>query len=94
MSAVHYDAMIIGSGPSGSFAAKELTAHGLKVVLIEAGPEIGPKDFDAAKTIRQSDINLRQRAKATLTGQGVRSSAPQNRAISSSTGRSNARSRQ
>ncbi|KRA97865.1 oxidoreductase [Devosia sp. Root685] len=75
MSAVHYDAMIIGSGPSGSFAAKELTAHGLKVVLIEAGPEIGPKDFNANKKIRQSDINLRQRAKATLTGQSVQSRA-------------------
>tara|TARA_R110002124_G_scaffold114535_20_gene269421 strand:- start:30616 stop:32262 length:1647 start_codon:yes stop_codon:yes gene_type:complete len=75
MSAPQYDVMIVGSGPSGSFAARELTAHGLKVVLLEAGPEIGPRDFDAQKTIRQSDINLRQRAKATLTGQGVQSRA-------------------
>lgn len=75
MSAPQYDVMIVGSGPSGSFAARELTAHGLKVVLLEAGPEIGPGDFDAQKTIRQSDINLRQRAKATLTGQGVQSRA-------------------
>jgi len=75
MSAPQYDVMIVGSGPSGSFAARELTAQGLKVVLLEAGPEIGPGDFDAAKTIRQSDINLRQRAKATLTGQGVQSRA-------------------
>jgi choline dehydrogenase-like flavoprotein len=70
-----YDALIIGSGPSGSFAAKELTAQGLKVVLIEAGPEITPHDFNPSQVIRQSDINLRQRAKATLGGQAVQSRA-------------------
>lgn len=71
----HYDAMIIGSGPSGSFAAKELTAQGLKVVLIEAGPEISTKDFTAAKPKKQSEINLRNRARATLTGQAVQARA-------------------
>ncbi|HEV2517313.1 MAG TPA: GMC family oxidoreductase [Devosia sp.] len=70
-----YDALIIGSGASGMFAAEELTAQGLRVLQLEAGPEIGPADFDAANTPRQSDINLWQRAKATLLGQGVQARA-------------------
>lgn len=75
MSTAQFDAMVIGSGASGSFAARELTAQGLKVVLLEAGPAIGPQDFDAQRKIRQSDINLWQRAKATLGGQGVQARA-------------------
>jgi choline dehydrogenase-like flavoprotein len=70
-----YDALIIGSGASGMFAAAELTAQGLKVLQLEAGPAIGPGDFDAANRPRQTDINLWQRAKATLGGQGVQARA-------------------
>ncbi|MFP5260720.1 MAG: GMC family oxidoreductase [Blastocatellia bacterium] len=33
-----YDAIIIGSGASGGMAAKELTAHGMEVLVLEAGP--------------------------------------------------------
>jgi choline dehydrogenase-like flavoprotein len=75
MSKAQFDAMVIGSGASGSFAVRELTAQGLKVVLLEAGPEIGPRDFEVNSKIRQSDINLWQRAKATLSGQGVQARA-------------------
>ncbi|BCI86007.1 hypothetical protein NIIDMKKI_12130 [Mycobacterium kansasii] len=32
-----YDAIVVGSGAAGSWAAKELTEGGLKVVLLEAG---------------------------------------------------------
>jgi len=46
MSETVFDALIVGSGASGMFAAKELTAQGLKVVLLEAGPELGEADFD------------------------------------------------
>jgi choline dehydrogenase-like flavoprotein len=70
-----YDAMVVGAGASGAFAAKELTAQGLKVVLLEAGPEIGPKDFDATNGARQTEINLWQRARATMRGQGVQARA-------------------
>ncbi len=70
-----FDALIVGSGASGSFAAHELTAQGLKVLLLEAGPEIGPADFDPNNAPRQTEINLWQRAKATLLGQGIQARA-------------------
>ncbi|MFT7436324.1 MAG: choline dehydrogenase-like flavoprotein [Psychromonas sp.] len=34
-----YDAIVVGSGMSGGIAAKELTAKGLKVLMIERGPK-------------------------------------------------------
>lgn len=68
MTTTRYDALIVGSGPSGMFAAKELTARGLKVVLLEAGPEVTPADFDP-KRKHGTEINLFERAKATFLGQ-------------------------
>ena len=35
-----YDAIIIGSGVSGGWAAKELTAKGLKVLMLEKGQNL------------------------------------------------------
>ncbi len=35
-----YDAIVVGSGISGGWAAKELTEHGLKVLLLERGENI------------------------------------------------------
>ncbi len=35
-----YDAIVVGSGATGGWAAKELTANGLRVALLEAGPEL------------------------------------------------------
>jgi choline dehydrogenase-like flavoprotein len=37
-----YDAIVVGSGISGGWAAKELTEQGLKTLLLEAGPPIVP----------------------------------------------------
>lgn len=37
-----FDAIVIGSGMSGGWNAKELTQRGLKVLVIERGPEINP----------------------------------------------------
>lgn len=74
MTGTVYDALIVGSGPSGMFAARELTAQGLRVVLLEAGPEVGPKDFDPRRRAG-SEINLIERARATLTGQATQARA-------------------
>lgn len=41
-----YDAIVVGSGASGSWVAKELTEHGLTVLMLEAGPpRIPTRDF-------------------------------------------------
>ncbi|HEY0668231.1 MAG TPA: GMC family oxidoreductase [Sphingobacteriaceae bacterium] len=44
-----YDAIVVGSGISGGWAAKELTEKGLKVLLLERGRNIEHvKDYDTA----------------------------------------------
>jgi choline dehydrogenase-like flavoprotein len=35
-----YDAIVVGSGISGGWAAMELTKKGLKVLLLERGPQV------------------------------------------------------
>ena len=42
-----FDAIVVGSGATGGWAAKELTEAGLRVCQIEAGRELDPaKDFN------------------------------------------------
>ncbi len=72
---VIFDVLIVGSGAAGSFAARELTAQGLRVLQLEAGPKIGQADFDATRNPPRTGINLWQRAKATLLGQGIQARA-------------------
>ena len=41
-----YDAIVVGSGATGGWAAKELTEKGLRVVVLEAGRKLDPlKDY-------------------------------------------------
>ena len=40
-----FDVVVVGSGATGGWAAKQLTEAGMKVVLLEAGKKITPKDF-------------------------------------------------
>lgn len=41
-----YDAIVVGSGATGGWAAKELTEKGLRVIMLEAGRKLDPaKDF-------------------------------------------------
>ena len=41
-----HEALVIGSGASGGWVAKELTERGLSVVMLEAGPpRIPTRDF-------------------------------------------------
>ena len=37
-----YDAIVVGSGISGGWAAKELTEKGLRTIVLEAGRPIDP----------------------------------------------------
>ncbi len=41
-----YDCIVVGSGAAGGWAAQELTAQGMNVLVLEAGPTVDPaKDF-------------------------------------------------
>jgi choline dehydrogenase-like flavoprotein len=71
-----YDAIVVGSGASGSFAAKELTERGLEVLVLEAGRSISVGDFGVADAdLRSSGIRLGMRIRAQLAGQHVQSRA-------------------
>ena len=40
-----YDAIVVGSGATGGWAAKRLSEAGLKVAILEAGRNVSPKEF-------------------------------------------------
>src|SRR6187402_3074346 len=44
-SAEVYDVVVVGSGATGGWAAKELSEAGMKVALLEAGPKVAQKDY-------------------------------------------------
>lgn len=69
---VIHDAIVIGSGAAGGWAAKELTERGVNTLLLEAGRAIDPvRDFTPPPDGPASKIQLVSRAKAVLTGQAV-----------------------
>ena len=45
-----YDAIVVGSGISGGWAAKELTEKGLKVLLLERGRNVEHKKIMSMPT--------------------------------------------
>ncbi len=53
-----YDVIVVGSGMSGGWAAKELTELGATVLVLEAGPAIDP-DRDYGEHIRPSELPYR-----------------------------------
>lgn len=64
-----YDAVVVGSGASGGWAAKELCEAGLEVLLLEAGRAIDPSaDFPAPVPAPRP---LASRLAAVARGQGV-----------------------
>lgn len=74
MSHIEYDAVVVGSGAAGSFAAQELTRQGLTVLILEAGRKVTEADFDPKKRPRKAAIiNIIERVIATLEGQAVQS---------------------
>ena len=45
-----YDAIVVGSGATGGWAAKELTERGMRVIVLEAGKKLDPaKDYTMLK---------------------------------------------
>ena len=56
------DVVVVGSGPCGSVAAKELTDAGLRVALLEEGPPFPPSEFEIdgglsmARTMREGGL--------------------------------------
>ena len=71
MPSKQFDALVVGSGAAGSFAAKELTQRGLEVLLLEAGPNITEDDFKVPDKPKQKGINLKTRILAVLRGQYI-----------------------
>ena len=64
MASNEYDAIVIGSGISGRWAAKELTEKGLKVLMLERGQNIEHiKDYkncisEIAKKLSKENYNI------------------------------------
>lgn len=73
-----FDAIVIGSGPSGSIAVKELTERGLDVLLLEAGRELREEDFVPPKPKKPAPMgmDLFARARAMASGQTHQSRRP------------------
>jgi choline dehydrogenase-like flavoprotein len=67
-----YDAIVVGSGAAGGWAAKELTERGLSTVLLEAGRSLDlVRDFTPPPTRPHSKLQLLSRAQAVLGSQPV-----------------------
>ena len=63
-----YDAIVVGSGISGGWAAKELTEKGLRVLLLERGPNVEHiKDYKSA-TVPPWEVPHRGRRTQELLG--------------------------
>ena len=54
----HYDAIVVGSGMTGGWAAKELTQLGLRTLVLEAGRPISP-ELDAREHVAPFQMPFR-----------------------------------
>ena len=69
MAAEHYDAVVVGAGAAGGWAAKELCERGLSVLLLDAGPQLDPqRDFPVPAA---SERRLVSRLAGGLSGQPI-----------------------
>lgn len=67
-----YNAIVVGSGAAGSFAAKELTQRGLEVLLLEAGPAVSEEEFPASSYEKKAKgFDVLPRILAGLHGQHI-----------------------
>ncbi len=51
-----FDAIVIGAGLNGSWAAKELTENGLNVAVIDAGEKLTKEFFDISSQKNETDV--------------------------------------
>ena len=58
MAAKTYDAIVVGSGITGGWAAKELGEKGLETLVLEAGRPIDP-DKDYAEHVPEWEVRYR-----------------------------------
>ena len=63
-----YDAIVVGSGISGGWAAKELTEKGLRVLLLERGPNVEHVQDYKSATIPPWEVPHRGRRTQELLG--------------------------
>jgi choline dehydrogenase-like flavoprotein len=63
-----YDAIVVGSGATGGYAAKELAERGLEVLVLEAGPYLKEDWFHTGGGFDLNFLSLR-RVQAFLKGQ-------------------------
>ncbi|MDR1852249.1 MAG: GMC family oxidoreductase [Propionibacteriaceae bacterium] len=73
-----FDAIVIGSGPGGSAAVRELTEGGLDVLLLEAGKKLEPTDYEppASGKLKARGMDLLPRAIAMAKGQITQARRP------------------
>lgn len=68
-----YDAIVVGSGATGGFAAKELAERGLETLVLEAGPPIDEERFHKGGGL--ASFGSWPRIKAGILGQHVQARA-------------------
>ena len=66
-----YDAVVVGSGATGGWAAKRLSEAGMSVAVLEAGPPVTPADF--SEHVQPYDLKYRGRSPDIARGRAVQS---------------------